>query len=596
MRAICNPIVKRRVEVSLKILTRQPPADWQPQKDSPLPAKVQSILAARGQLQQETAALADLPDWRLLKGIDSATEQLAQAVQQQQHILVIGDYDADGATGVALAVSTLLELISGSGRVSYLVPNRFEHGYGLSPELAVLAIDKAPDLVVTVDHGISSVEGIQLLVDRGIRVVVTDHHLPGEVLPAASVIVNPNQAGCRFPSKHIAGVGVMLFVLIGLRAKLREADYFANRPEPNLAAKLDLVALGTIADVVSLDVVNRCLVQQGLNRVRNGKACPGIAALAQVAKVEAATITSKDCAFYLAPRLNAAGRMQDMAEGIRCLLATSEAEAAPLAEALDAHNRARREASKKMNAEAEAVLAQCSWQSRQATSGLCLANSDWHPGLIGILAGRLREQWKRPALVLAPAEPKSAIWRGSARSISGLHIRDALALLDARHPGLLTSFGGHAMAAGLSVSQDHLQQLQATFTAIMDELVSKEMLESEMTTDGCLEEGDFSLMLASAMNMAAPWGKDFPEPCFHGDFIAQSQRFLGANILKMRVQPRTAAKRGFGGLWLDAINFNVPRADWSTSTQCMRLVYELDINHYRDIPQLQLVVRAQQAV
>lgn len=579
----------------LKTRTRRPPDDWQPQADSPLPPKIQALLAARGVYEPESADLADLPDWRTLKGINEATAQLVRVLEAQGHILVIGDYDADGATGVALAVSVLTEMVTGDGRVSYLVPNRFEHGYGLSPELAQIAASMTPDLVVTVDHGISSVQGIKLLADKDIGVVVTDHHLPGDELPAAVAIVNPNQVGCDFVGKNLAGVGVMLFVLIALRACLREIGYFTERnSEPNLAVGLDLVALGTIADVVPLDSLNRCLVSQGLARIRSGQARPGIAELALVAKVELNALSSKDLAFYLAPRLNAAGRMQDMAEGIRCLLAPTVNEAKPLAAALDEHNRTRRTESSKMSGEAEAALARLKRSDAKVSAGLCLASSDWHPGLIGILAGRLRDSWKRPALILAPADVGAVVWRGSARSIDGLHIRDALALLDTRYPKLLQSYGGHAMAAGLSVQEEAVPKLQSAFETIISELVSDEMLSPEIVTDGCLDETDFTLMLASDLRVATPWGKDFPEPIFHGDFIVQNMRFLGANTLKMRVQPVFAGSRGYGGLWLDAINFNMPKADWPGNVKQVRLVYELDLNHYRNIPQLQLIVRAQE--
>lgn len=580
----------------LNIRTRHPPADWHPKQNAPMSEKVQALLAARGVYESESANLADLPDWRTLKGIHDATAQLVQALESQQHILVIGDYDADGATGVALAVSTLNKLVTGGGRVSYLVPNRFEHGYGLSPALAQVAARMEPDLVVTVDHGISSVQGIQVLVDQGIGVVVTDHHLPGDELPAAVAIVNPNQVGCDFTGKNLAGVGVMLFVLIGLRSCLREVGYFAERTEPNLATGLDLVALGTIADVVPLDSLNRCLVRQGLKRIRNGQARAGIVALASVAKVNLSVIGSKDLAFYLAPRLNAAGRMQDMAEGISCLLASTADEAKLLATKLDEHNRKRRTVSAKMSAEAADALAALDVNQVNAEACVCLASCGWNPGLIGILAGRLRDRYQLPALILAPSQEGSDLWRGSARSIANLNIRDALALLDTRHPELLQSYGGHAMAAGLSLQEDDVPTFQSAFSTIMLELITNEMLKPEIVTDGCLEEADFTLMLASDLRLDMPWGKDFPEPVFHGDFIIQSARFLGESILKMRVQPTSAGSQGYGGLWLDALNFNKPKSDWPINVKRARLVYELDLNYYRNIPQLQLLIRAQESL
>lgn len=547
---------------------------------------MQQILATRGVTTPEQLNLANLPDWSRLKGVDTAVRLLCDALYQQKRLLVVGDYDTDGATATALAVSALSRF--GADHVDYLVPNRFRHGYGLTPALLDEVGDCKPDLIVTVDHGISSVEGVAYAAKQSIPVLITDHHLSNDVLPNAAAIVNPNQPGCTFPCKNLAGVGVLFYVLIALRAALRERGWFQDRPEPNLADSLDLVALGTVADVVSLDYTNRCLVQQGLVCMRAGRVRPGLVAMAESAGVDIAHISSSDLGFRLAPKLNAAGRMEDMQIGIRCLLADDARKAAYLARQLQEHNVQRRKKDNEMQSQARQILQQVADSGYQLSSAICLAHENWHAGLIGILAGRLRDKWHRPSLVLAPAGDGSDLWKGSARSIQDVHIKDALVLLDKQHPNLMQSFGGHAMAAGLSVKQSCVEDLNKAFVEVMKHLVTPAMLTSEIHTDGVLVSDEMTLEVAMLLDQVSPWGKDFAKPCFHGDFKVSQSRFLGDRILKLRVQPVEET----GDIWLQAIDFNAHKDDWPENVRQVQLVYELDVNRYQGNQVLQLVVRA----
>lgn len=570
--------------MQMKIRTRALPANWQPTPSS-LPNRAQALLAARGVAGVDDLGFQGLADWRLLKGIQGAVELLIKALTQQSHLLIAGDYDADGATGVALAVDMLSRF--GMKQVSYLVPNRLTQGYGLTPELVEDALKLKPDLIMTVDNGIASISGVAMAAAHDIPVLVTDHHLPGEDLPAAAAIVNPNQSGCDFPSKNLAGVGVVFYLCIALRAKLREVGWFDTRPEPNLAQGLDLVALGTIADVVPLDNNNRRLIQQGLKRMRAGHARPGMIALAEVAKVSLEIITSGDLAFRLAPRLNAAGRLQDMRQGISCLLAKTPEEAGVLAKALDECNRQRRSKETKMQNQAHQVLRQVAGQADRLPSGVCLKDKSWHIGLIGLVAARLRDRWHRPVLALAPTPVDGDdLWRGSARSVEGIHIRDVLVDMNTRHPGLMDSFGGHAMAAGLSVRGEQLPVLTKAFSVAVERVATEELLSPEIVTDGELETDDFTIELASSLAQISPWGKDFPAPMFHGEFEVGEASLLNGNVLKLRVQPVRGAS-----LWLEAIAFNIQATDWYERVRRIRLVYELNINHYRGMSFLQLIVR-----
>lgn len=575
---------ERLYREQLKVRTRAIPPDWSPDADG-LPESVQRVLVARGVSGIEDFELSSLLDWRLLLGIDEATRLLVDAIQQKSHILIVGDYDADGATGVALAMDCLSHF--GAEHTSFLVPNRLKHSYGLTPELVDLALVNKPDLIVTVDNGISSVEGVAYAAECGIPVVVTDHHLSGAELPAAAAIVNPNQPGCGFPSKNLAGVGVMFYLLLALRAKLRELGWFRTRKEPNMAQGLDLVALGTIADIVPLDYNNRCLVQGGLKRMRSGLARPGIMALAAMAKINLECLGSRDLGFRLAPRLNAAGRMEDMACGIRCLLAKTEGEAKTLAEELNQHNNARRKKEANMQDKARRILKQVVGAAKVLPDGICLADKSWHVGLIGIVAARIREYYQKPALVLAPAPgDDEQIWRGSARSVEGINIRDVLVDIDARNPGLLNGFGGHAMAAGMSVKDKYLPRLPKIFSEAIKRAGNGQSLSTDIMVDGELAANEFSITLAMLLTEISPWGKDFPEPVFQGEFKVSHASLINDQFLKLRVCPVNGE-----GRWLNAIAFGPQVTDWSNDIKRAILAYELSVNSYRGMELVQLVIR-----
>ena len=517
-----------------------------------------------------------------LKGVSQAVDLLVTALHNQQRILVVGDFDADGATSSALMVAALREM--GAVSVDYLVPNRFQFGYGLTPEIVEVASAKTPDLIITVDNGISSLSGVTAAREQGIRVLVTDHHLPGCELPPADAIVNPNQPGDRFPSKNLAGVGVAFYLLMALRARLRESGWFAQRQgkEPNLADFLDLVALGTVADLVPLDHNNRILVQQGLQRIRAGRCRPGIRALLEVAGRNASRLVASDFGFAVGPRLNAAGRLDDMSLGIECLLSADRDQARPLAEQLDALNRERREIEADMKTQALEHVQQLDIDSEQLPLGLCLYKEDWHQGVIGILASRIKERFHRPVIAFAPAGP--ADLKGSARSIPGLHIRDTLDAIAARHPEILQKFGGHAMAAGLSLATSRLPQFEAAFQAELNERLDADALTGVLESDGVLEAGDFSLELAELLRAAGPWGQDFPEPLFDGCFTVVNQRVVGEHHLKLSVRPEGGRQA------LDAIAFNQAAEQQLQKGQRVRLAYRLDSNEYRGLLGLQLVV------
>ena len=486
------------------------------------------LYAARGVNHPEQVAhrLPQLLPPAGLLHIERAAALLADAIAANQRLLIIADYDADGATACAVGVRGLRLL---GARVDYLVPNRLEHGYGLTPDIVKLAAERQPDLIVTVDNGIAAVDGVAAANALGIPVLVTDHHLPGDALPDAACIVNPNQPGCSFASKNLAGVGVMFYVLLALRAELRQRGAYASQPEPDLRALLDLVALGTVADVVKLDANNRTLVENGLARMRAGKACAGINALFRAAGREPARATVFDLGFMLGPRLNAAGRIDDMALGIECLLADDPATAQQLAQQLDTLNRARRDVESDMLEEALAILA--SFNPIDSHS-LTAYQPDWHIGVIGILASRLKDKFHRPTIVLARSE--SGELKGSGRSIPGLHLRDALDLVDKRHPGLILKFGGHAMAAGLSLPADRHDEFSQAFDAVVRELIDPADLDGMIETDGELDAADHSYELAQQLDHAV-WGQGFPAPLFTATFDVLAQRIVGEKHLKLKL-------------------------------------------------------------
>ncbi|MDM8347409.1 single-stranded-DNA-specific exonuclease RecJ [Pseudomonas sp. sp1636] len=547
-----------------------------------LPPLLTRLYAARGvqSLAELDKGLARLLPYRQLKGIEAAVELLVQALEQGQRMLIVGDFDADGAT--ASAVGLLGLRLLGAAHVDYLVPNRFEYGYGLTPEIVAVALQRQPQLLITVDNGISSVEGVAAAKAAGLMVLVTDHHLPGAELPAADAIVNPNQQGCEFPSKALAGVGVIFYVLLALRARLRELNWFnPQRPEPNLAELLDLVALGSVADVVPLDANNRILVHQGLARIRAGRARPGLRAILEVAGRQAERITATDLGFILGPRLNAAGRLDDMSLGIECLLCADQALARDMAVQLDQLNQDRKAIEQGMQREALAQLKDL--PLADMPFGLCLFEADWHQGVIGILASRLKERYHRPTIAFADAG--DGVLKGSARSVPGFHIRDALDAVAAKHPGLISKFGGHAMAAGLSLPQECFGAFAVAFDAEVRRQLGEDDLTGRLLSDGTLSVEEFHLPLAKELRNAGPWGQHFPEPLFHGVFQVVQQRLVGDKHLKL------VLKTECGGQTLDAIAFNVDRETWPNPTvRWVELAYKLDVNEYRGQESVQLLV------
>jgi single-stranded-DNA-specific exonuclease len=554
---------------------------WLPDDIHPVLRRVYAARNITGKDDLDNS-LTQLHSPSALKGLSRAVDLLVAALQKQERILVVGDFDADGATSSALMVAALREL--GAESVDYLVPNRFEFGYGLTAEIVKVASTKAPDLIITVDNGISSLSGVAAARQQGIRVLVTDHHLPGSELPGADAIVNPNQPGDTFPSKNLAGVGVAFYLLMALRGRLRESGWFEHgeRKEPNLADFLDLVALGTVADLVPLDHNNRVLVQQGLQRIRAGRCRPGIRALLEVAGRNASRLVAADFGFAVGPRLNAAGRLDDMSLGIDCLLSANPVQARQLAEQLDALNRERREIEADMKTQALEHVKQLHFDAEQLPMGLCLYNADWHQGVIGILAARIKERFHRPVIAFAPSGTDEI--KGSARSIPGLHIRDTLDAIAARHPEVLQKFGGHAMAAGLSLAKSQLPVFEAAFQAELKERLDEQALTSVLESDGALEAGEFSLELAELLRSAGPWGQGFPEPLFDGCFTVVNQRVVGEHHLKLSVRPDG------GRQVLDAIAFNHAAEHQLTKGQRVRLAYRLDSNEYRGLLGLQLMV------
>ena len=535
------------------------------------------VYAARGVAADDLSYPIErlLPPGTLL-GIDTATRLTAQVLTGGGRLLVVADYDADGATGCAVAMRGLRAL--GATAVDYLVPSRFTTGYGLSVEVAQGALARRPDLVITVDNGITSLDGVARLRAAGVPVIVTDHHLPGERLPAADAIVNPRLPGDGFPSKHLAGVGVMFCLLLALRARLRADGWFgAGRPAPNLARLLDLVALGSVADVVPLDYNNRLLVAQGLARLNAGGGQPGVRALLGLA-APGTHITAGDLAFRAGPRLNAAGRMDDMSLGIECLLTDDPTAAADMAAQLDALNQDRRAVEAQMQAQATAQMGAL---SGPLPAALCLHDADWHPGVIGIIAARLRERYGRPAVAFAPAE--DGRWRGSARSLPGVHIRDALAAVAARHPGLIEKFGGHAMAAGLTLQGEHLPAFAAALADAVLEQTGGVLPEDALLSDGALDPPLLTLDLAERLHAAGPWGQDFAAPLFDDEFELRDTRVVGADHLRLLLAPLAGGEPVVAIAWRAA-------ALRERLTARLHVAYRPQVNAWRGERQLQLLV------
>lgn len=558
-----------------------------------LPDIIKQIYASRGvedahELDHQVVNLLGVSEKTAsLKGLETACEVLLPAIEKNASIIIVGDFDADGATSTALMMSALS--MFGSQNHSFLVPNRFEYGYGLTPEIVDIAANQGAQVLITVDNGISCVDGVNRAKERGLKVIITDHHLPGKTTPDADAIVNPNQHGCDFASKSLAGVGVAFYLILALRKYCREKNYFNEHAlaEPNVAQLLDLVALGTVADVVSLDANNRILVAQGLKRIRAGQTRPGIQALIEIAKRDQSQLVASDFGFALGPRINAAGRLDDMAYGINCLLAPDLNSARTMARDLDDLNKARREIEQGMQVEAEAIFKSLNFSENSLPSAIALYQQDWHQGVIGIVAGRLKEKFHRPCIVFAKAgdeEDEYAEIKGSARSIPGLHIRDLLEHISSQHPELILKFGGHAMAAGLSIKAKDFTDFQTIFDELAEKWLTEEHLKSVLLSDGDLAVHDMTLSFADQLRNAGPWGQNFPEPLFDDVFTLVQQRIVGEKHLKLVVQKDTQI--------FDAIAFNIDTKVWPNSTaKKIQLAYQLDINEFRGKRNVQLMVK-----
>lgn len=536
-----------------------------------------------GSAQDLERGVKGMLPWQQLAGIEQAAELLYQAFRQGLRIVVVGDFDADGATSTALSVLALRSL--GCDNVAFLVPNRFEDGYGLSPEVVDQAHALGAQMIMTVDNGISSHAGVDRAHALGIPVLVTDHHLPGDTLPDADALVNPNRRDCEFPSKSLAGVGVAFYLMLALRSHLRDKGWFEERgiAIPNLAELLDLVALGTVADVVPLDVNNRILTWQGLSRIRAGKCRPGIKALLEIANRDPHRLVASDLGFALGPRLNAAGRLDDMSVGVALLLCDNTGEARMLANELDALNQTRKEIEQGMQAEALALCEKLERGSESLPGGLAMYHPEWHQGVVGILASRLKERFHRPVIAFAPAG--NGTLKGSGRSIQGLHMRDALERLDSLYPGMMLKFGGHAMAAGLSLEETRFPEFQQRFGDLVTEWLDPSLLQGEIVSDGPLTATDMTLEVAQMLREAGPWGQMFPEPLFDGRFRLLQQRLVGERHLKVMLEPAG------GGPLIDGIAFNVDTTRWpDNGVREVEIAYKLDINEFRGNRSLQLII------
>lgn len=528
-------------------------------------------------------SLKNLLPFTQLKDIDAASALLADLIMTKKSICIIGDFDTDGATSTALAVSALQAF--GVKKINYLVPNRFKFGYGLTPEIVEAACIFQPDAIITVDNGIASLAGVEKANALGITVIITDHHLPGKTLPAAAAIVNPNQFHDHFPSKNLAGVGVIFYLLMAVRVRLRALNWFArqNMPEPNLADFLDLVALGTVADVVPLDHNNRILVQQGLLRIRSGHCRPGISALIALGKKAQAELAASDLGFIVAPRLNAAGRMEDMSLGIECLLATDKLRATQLAEQLNLLNQERRAVEADMQQDAYLALEKLTLQQKDLPVGICLFETHWHQGVTGIIAARIKDRFARP--VIAFAKTSETELKGSGRSVKGLHIRDVLDHIATENPGLLTKFGGHAMAAGVSLPIAHYEKFCEQFNQVVQQFLGGQTLDNIICSDGVLSSQLLHLNTVEAIYNLGPYGQGFPEPIFDGVFELVDQRIVGGRHLKLLLKPEASTE------CIDAIAFNVQEGEWPKyDLRYITIAYRLDVNVFKNKRTIQLMV------
>ncbi|TKV16577.1 single-stranded-DNA-specific exonuclease RecJ [Citrobacter sp. wls615] len=568
-----------------KIQLRRREADETTELPADLPPLLRRLYASRGvrTANDLERSLKGMLHWQTLTGVEKAVEMLHDAFEKNLRIMVVGDFDADGATSTALSVLSLRAM--GCNTVEYLVPNRFEDGYGLSPEVVDQAHARGAQMIMTVDNGISSHAGVDHAHALGIRVLVTDHHLPGEILPNADAIVNPNLADCPFPSKSLAGVGVAFYLMLVLCNHLKSKGWFDARgiAVPKIVEYLDLVALGTVADVVPLDANNRILTWQGLSRIRAGVCRPGIKALLEIANREPAKLVASDLGFALGPRLNAAGRLDDMSVGVALLLCDNIGEARVLANELDALNQTRKEIEQGMQAEALTLCEKLERSSETLPGGLAMYHPEWHQGVVGILASRIKERFHRPVIAFAPAGDGTL--KGSGRSIQGLHMRDALERLDTLHPGMILKFGGHAMAAGLSLEEAQFERFQQRFGELVTEWLDPALLQGEVVSDGPLSAAEMTMEVAQMLRDAGPWGQMFPEPLFDGHFRLLQQRLVGERHLKVMVEPVG------GGPLLDGIAFNVDTSCWpDNGVRDVQLAYKLDINEFRGNRSLQLII------
>ena len=560
--------------------------------DNDLPLILQKIYAGREvkNASEIDYRLANLLSFESLKDINLAVSRLFAALKNDECVVVVGDFDTDGATSTTLCLLVLRAM--GFKNLHYFVPNRFDYGYGLSSEIVIELRALKPTLIITVDNGVASVDGVNTANEEGIDVIVTDHHLAPEVLPNAVAIVNPNQPGCHFPSKNLAGVGVIFYVLLAFRSHLRKLHWFEeqHRVEPNLADYLDLVALGTVADVVPLDVNNRILVSQGIERIRAGRCRIGICSLLQVAGKEYSSISSQDMGFILGPRINAAGRMDDISIGIECLLTEDESKAQALSVTLDGLNRDRRAVEHSMKHEAMAMMNQLSIGEESLPWSITLYDDHWHQGVIGILASRIKETYHRPVIAFAPTDDGAL--KGSGRSISGLHIRDTLESIATKRPDILTKFGGHAMAAGLTLEEKSYQEFSKLFEEEVCARLNDDDLQEIILTDGELLPDSICLESIQTIEEAGPWGQGFPAPVFDGVFYLKQQRIVGNNHLKMQLSFDEEGRSLY-----DAIQFNVDHSLWpDESIQKVEIVYQLSINRYRGVESVQMIVKWMQAL
>ncbi len=570
-------------------IQRRPEPDLSLLPDS-LPPILKRVYLNRGvtDLEQLNKAAKALHSYQKLHGIEQAVELLYQAIRDQKRIIIVGDFDADGATSSALSVLALRML--GSRNVDYLVPNRFEDGYGLSPEVVDQALAINAEMIMTVDNGVSSIEGVRYAKQQGLQVLVTDHHLPGSELPEADAMVNPNLQECAFPSKSLAGVGVAFYLMMALCVHMRKEGYFTAQgtQEPKLMELIDLVALGTVADVVALDENNRILVHQGLQRIRAGLARPGIQALIEVAKRDASKLVAADFGFALGPRINAAGRLDDMSFGVELLLCSNIHAARRMANELDGLNQTRKDIEEGMKQEAMAFCERLEFgKDSELPHGLVLFQRDWHQGVIGILASRIKEQYHRP--VIAFADGGDGLIKGSCRSIPGLHMRDALDKIDTQNPGIIKKFGGHAMAAGLTIAEKDFERFCQLFDAVVRQDLDDALLKGIILTDGELTPEEFSMHTAETLRAGGPWGQAFPEPIFDGEFKILHQKLVGEKHLKLMLEP--LFKGHPTNIMIDGIAFNVDLRRWpDASVKTVHLAYKLDINEFRGNQSLQLMI------